>query len=290
MEQLNVFRQLRERLSVEPVGSCGGLLGTSSSQLCISTAVVDSHERNKRNTYSICYSALLTRKTVLTHLQLLLSSTEVSENVNFAYEECKKNCMAVRNFNIKHSQMFKPQYHGRRSLQFLGAKKLLITNKSDAFKKILYGDIMDIFIKARSRIITETLIKDSSAESTLRLADFENSFIMAFTGIVATYTHTLDAQNNKPFINSNDTIFSSSLEKSNATWKSMIITGHDAARLKPLWRSLYNKLWSKVARNLLSYGSSLLHGGQSLEKFQSTLANTSCHIGKMGLWWCLISI
>lgn len=291
MEQLLHFlRQvLREELSLlstsEVPVSTNRSRQLSSSILEVSTALGDSLEGSKRlgvvSAHNSSYSALLARKSIFTHLKLLLSSAAIMEDVNFAYRECKNICMVVRDFNVNHSLRSHPQGHGRRSLQYFSANRYLGRNKLNVFNKINYGDIMEVFIRTRSNVITSALMRDCCAESTLRLAESENSFIMAFIGIVAAFSRTLDSHNNNFSSSFYDDVYSSKLSLPTSGWKSFVLTGQAASELKPLWKSTFRRLWSLVAGNLSSYGCSLLHTGQTLEKFRSVLASTWCHLGKV---------
>ena len=281
--------QLRGRLSQQRVDSepvnYRRLLQSTSSLQDVTATLLDCQGRSKygggANRYSSNYSALLARKTILKHLQLFLSSKELTEDISYAYGECKNICLAVNNFNINHSitKQQKLQYC-RRSLHYFSRRK------DSTIKSLSFSNIVEACVETRARFVTQQLLNDCSVENTLQVAEFENSFIMAFVGMVATFTSTLttEGKDSMKEVVSDDRLcfYSAPLsESTNVSWKNYLVTGPRAASLRSLWKDTLCKLWSRIARNLLCWARSLLQGGHTSEEFLSNLSKTTCHKGNV---------
>ena len=231
------------------------------------------------------YSALLLKKIILITFQLFCLSEELHQDVSYSYGECQKICLAVHEFNQRHCKD-QNEYSYQTSSQHLRPcsyyrKKTACLNTS-----ILHRDLIEVYITARAECITAALHSDCSVQNVLQLARFERGFLVALTGLVATFTSILSTSIKCRIGGKKESMFGPnelpSLQSTYPTvisWMDCLIPGAQSDVLKPIWKTTQCKLWSNVAQILIAQAQPMFEGGRILIQFLPQLVESTEHTG-----------
>jgi len=281
--------QLRLILTQLTLGESFGLNEELHSPRDVAEALVKCCLQNRGvvGVNNSCYSSILARKVILTHLKVLCSSKELFDDVPCAYRKCKDIFFAIKLFNCTVSSLSHKKY-----LQ-IGGRSFCHKNgtKDKVLRKINLHEIIEICTDARAGTVSVNITKNCSLGTILKIAEFEKSFIMAFIGVMVTLTSILEAPNsevkdylgNKPFLKVPNNFFVcfSPTESITSTWKDYCLgPDNHTASLKSLCTVTWRKLWIKVAGNLSFWTCGHLQDGQESKTLLSTLSEIICHTGK----------
>ena len=221
------------------------------------------------------YSILLLRKILLTTFELLCVSTELIQDIQYSYVECKSILVAVEEFNSHSVSISSGQtFPGRRkSISFP-------TSLHKSSLTIEFSDLVDVYITSHVEWLSSLIFDQPSVENLLHLACFEKSFARGFLGIVATYTSMLNIgirDSGKRRVYVSEEMFA--LNSLNTSWLDCLVPGAQSEPLRLACRDILNILWGKVAESLLSRAQPILQGGRIVVKLIPQLTEASRHAG-----------
>lgn len=177
------------------------------------------------------YSILILRKLILTKFQLLCTSLELTQDVQFSYGEFKGILLRVEDFN-----------------------RNCYAHSPDGSLAIELAHLTDLYLDSHTKWLSSTLYKKPSLDELLQVTQFEASFSRTLLSLIATFTSLLstDARNHKKkrrkqYV-SEDVL--STQSSGVVGWSDYLIPGAQSDILRITCKDVFNKLWSKVAESL----------------------------------------
>ena len=173
------------------------------------------------------YTSRLLRQIVLTQFELLCTSLELLEDVEYAFGACKAICVAADQFNSDVAKAF-------------GGRVARLT----------VADFATVVVETHSRRISRQLCSSSlRADVALREARFELGFVRAFLGILATYTSFFPRAPSTSYVS--DEMFLIAKEQT-PTWYDCLIPGAQCEALRVAAHDVVNALWGRVSSCLVT--------------------------------------
>ena len=225
-----------------------------SETLAIDTA---SKGRGHRLSPNQLFSLQLLKKIVLTQFELLCVSAELQNDVEYAFSECCSFC--------EHSSLFNTK----------------MTSVSHQSKHFEFAEFADIAISTQTQLILNSFLHESSVNTVISLAKFEQGFLSALTAIFGTFTSLLlppRASKKLKAVFVSEEMFSMA-KSSSLSWLDCLIPGAQSEVLRLTVKDLINQLWSKVTSHLVAHLQPLTVGGEDVEAVLSLLRNALQHQG-----------
>lgn len=173
------------------------------------------------------YTSRLLRRILLARFELLCTSLELLEDVEYAFGACKAICIAAEHFNSDTSKAF-------------GGKEARLT----------VADFADILVETHSRRISSQLCSTLRADIVVREARFELGFARAFLGILATHTSFLPrAPKSTSYVSSE---MFSIVGEPTPTWYDCLVPGAQCEALRSAAHDLSAALWRRVGVALVT--------------------------------------
>ncbi len=168
---------------------------------------VEGHQRPKRDRE---YCLEVVRCILLTQLELLCVSTELENDVETSFSECKKVCELTEIW----TRLSSPD----------GFTKTCRQQKSS----LEFCDFSKRIIRSRSKLISRFILDCLSQPTLLHIAKFESVLIRALLGIFATFTSLLSsssAEHTAEMIYVSDEMFALAQGRRKLSWKDCLIPG-----------------------------------------------------------------
>lgn len=215
------------------------------------------------------YHVLLLRKLILLCFEVLCKSEEVVEDVQYSYGECKNILLSAEHFNQKCSscsttQLINPATRANRFPRISAAKFSRKTCKTRLGLKIELSDFIDVYVSSHANFVSSLIVGDSMEQNLLTLVRFESSFAQALLGLMATHTSLLvHSQKHLPktqvFVS--EEMFAVHLSQGKASWLDCLVPGEQPDLMKRLFRDVFKRLWSSVAKILTIRSLLVVPGG-----------------------------
>ena len=203
------------------------------------------------------YVALLLSKVLLTSFELLCTSMELFQEVEYSYAEFEKILLSVEQLNS--------------------------IPKKTSCQRIELSSLIEAYLKARVRFLTSALSNKPSIEFLLQVIELEHGFSRAFLAMTATYTSLLsitdkDRLRKRHFVSAK--VFSMNSSPT-VTWSDCLIPGAQSDTLRRACTEVFSTLWNRVAEVLIARAQPLLPGGWTMEQFVPWLRTTLNIKGKL---------
>ena len=213
------------------------------------------------------YVALLLSKVLLTSFELLCTSMELFQEVEYSYAEFEKILLSVEQLN---------------SIPVVDRSFPLPTKKTSC-QRIELSSLIEAYLKARVRFLTSALSNKPSIEFLLQVIELEHGFSRAFLAMTATYTSLLsitdkDRLRKRRFVSAK--VFSMNSSPT-VTWSDCLIPGAQSDTLRRACTEVFSTLWNRVAEVLIARAQPLLPGGWTMEQFVPWLRTTLNIKGKL---------
>ena len=202
------------------------------------------------------YTLKLLKGILLAYFQLLCVSSELEDDVEFAFSEYRKICEITKQFVQSCSEV---KLHCVHSCK-LSAGSNAITVK--------FSDFAEVLVNSRSKVISNNIIQQPSKTTVLRHAKLEAGFIRALLGIFATFTNLLSSgcaqQTKMEFVS--EEMFSMTQGGVSITWFDCLIPGAQSEGLRVAAKEMTGRLWGRVAERLVGSLYPVLPGDGAMEK------------------------
>lgn len=206
------------------------------------------------------FSLQLLKKIILTQFELLCVSSELQDDVEYAFGECRCLC--------EHTALF-------------NAEMAFIQSSKNQSRSLQFADFADVAISTQTRILLSTITRHPSVKTIVSLAKFEHNFISALTAIFATYTSlflpAVGSQKLKMVFVSEEMF--SIAQKSTLSWLDCLIPGAQSEILRLTVKELLARLWGRLALHLVATLQPLTVGGESTETVGMLLRDALKHPG-----------
>ena len=216
--------------------------------------------RGRRLSSKQLFSLQLLKKIILTQFELLCVSSELQDDVEYAFGEYRCLC--------EHTALF-------------NAEMASIQTSKNQSKCLQFADFADLAISTQTQLLLNAITHRPSVKTIITLVKFEHNFISALTAIFATYTSLflppMGSQKLKTVFVSEEMF--SMAQKSTLSWLDCLIPGAQSEILRLTVKELLARLWGSVASHLVAVLQPLTIGGESTEAVVMLLRDSLKHPG-----------
>ena len=234
------------------------------SEVLAFRAVSSIKRRGQRLSSKQLFSLQLLKKIILTQFELLCVSSELQDDVEYAFGECRCLCEHTVLFNTEMASQIRKSSHSK-CLQF--------------------ADFADVAISTQTQLLLNAITHHPSIKMIVSLAKFEHNFISALGAIFATYTSLLipavGSQKLKTVFVSEEMFSMAHGQKSTLSWLDCLIPGAQSEVLRLTVKELLARLWGGVASQLVATLQPLTVGGEATDTVVRLLGDALKHPGTL---------
>ncbi len=199
------LRHLQAFTDVLPLSYNDCLQDSNIAKKLLAYKKVGGHQIKKDREQTYCLE--IVKHILLTQLELLCVSSELENDVEYSFSECKKICELTEKWT--HLCSGKDNY----------------SNKTCSLK-MEFSDFSKRIIKSRSRLISRSILDCPTQSTLLSLVKFESVLVRALLGIFATFTSLLSSPSDPvDMVYVSDEMFALAQGRGKLTWKDCLIPG-----------------------------------------------------------------